>query len=554
MDNETLILRPPSEVMRLERLGSFHPTRLSFTRNLLRRMKQQNWRIEIKEWKIDESGYGYAIITAATPSRIYSLVAVAQEIKDTERSDRVIAEKWDATFGLFDGVPDDSQIKTMIATIPKQEAARQMPQQLTLSRANKSTRIFTDVVSALANGQQPDPKIINDIGYIMRTTAVYGNGKFGIADRQNIAGRDEMKSPFQVEMLTVYMIRHFSIALINHLAKQKGGAKAVPLDEKYARHIGIGNATGLGMAPFIVRHQALFSKWIEVREKAIAEITQIESITPEKQKEIMGLIKRARQYIGQWQVDDERQSARIAVLGHELEELESYFEGIIGGRPLAQIFNYARKKMSFEAQEMLVSIMLEPFGDKIDNLAESMDFKEKNTIDPTVTIGMIKAAIEKNYDWCKRFDLAKKEENTLFWYVSETKLEPRLGRRFEESGAEAEMPFDIPHQIRKLSKECEGIDSDMPLAEFLLDKPQYRYICKRIAESCHAPYGEIRDNLVAETTKPIDMLRCKLSFFGAGKFDPKSILWTRINLFQGAPLAHQLNDDLGDGELLYPIL
>ena len=35
------------------------------------------------------------------------------------------------------------------------------------------------------------------------------------------------------------------------------------------------------------------------------------------------------------------------------------------------------------------------------------------------------------------------------------------------------------------------------------------------------------------------MLRCKLAFFGASKFDPKSDRWTRITLFQGAPIASE---------------
>jgi hypothetical protein len=57
------------------------------------------------------------------------------------------------------------------------------------------------------------------------------------------------------------------------------------------------------------------------------------------------------------------------------------------------------------------------------------------------------------------------------------------------------------------------------------------------------PYGEIQDNLIGEQCLPIDMLRCKLSFFGASKFDPKSDRWTRITLCQGAPLI----DELGEG-------
>ena len=41
---------------------------------------------------------------------------------------------------------------------------------------------------------------------------------------------------------------------------------------------------------------------------------------------------------------------------------------------------------------------------------------------------------------------------------------------------------------------------------------------------------------------PIDMLRLKLSFFGAVKFDPRSDKWLRINMYQGAPLSHELKN------------
>ena len=36
------------------------------------------------------------------------------------------------------------------------------------------------------------------------------------------------------------------------------------------------------------------------------------------------------------------------------------------------------------------------------------------------------------------------------------------------------------------------------------------------------------------------MLRLKLSFFGAVKFDPRSDKWLRINMYQGAPLPHEM--------------
>jgi hypothetical protein len=76
-----------------------------------------------------------------------------------------------------------------------------------------------------------------------------------------------------------------------------------------------------------------------------------------------------------------------------------------------------------------------------------------------------------------------------------------------------------------------------PLREFLLRHPEHLMAVERVQIALDHPYSEIRDNLIDATTLPIDMLRAKLAMFGATKFDPKSDLWTRITLAQGAPLA-----------------
>ena len=49
-------LRPPETVMRLDRLGSFHQSRLSFMRTLLRRMKRERWTFSRPVFDIDGSG------------------------------------------------------------------------------------------------------------------------------------------------------------------------------------------------------------------------------------------------------------------------------------------------------------------------------------------------------------------------------------------------------------------------------------------------------------------------------------------------------------------
>ena len=108
-------MRPPEQVMRLARMGSFHQSRLSFMRVLLRRMAAENWQITQTDWQVDGAGVGHAVYQAKTPLRVYSLVVFAHDLPDDLRSDRVIAEAWDVTFTLFDGVPTRRRYYEVIA-------------------------------------------------------------------------------------------------------------------------------------------------------------------------------------------------------------------------------------------------------------------------------------------------------------------------------------------------------------------------------------------------------------------------------------------------------
>ena len=67
-----------------------------------------------------------------------------------------------------------------------------------------------------------------------------------------------------------------------------------------------------------------------------------------------------------------------------------------------------------------------------------------------------------------------------------------------------------------------------------------RHVVRRAFLTEKFPYAEIQDNTIGSKLMPIDMLRLKLSFFGAVKFDPRSDKWLRICMFQGAPLPTEL--------------
>ena len=93
-------------------------------------------------------------------SRVYSLICFANELKESERSDRVIATKWDAAFVLHDGIPTKKDIERLKNEVPKQEVGRLSYKELTLSRANKSVRVFDHVVENLSKGIQPDLSLL----------------------------------------------------------------------------------------------------------------------------------------------------------------------------------------------------------------------------------------------------------------------------------------------------------------------------------------------------------------------------------------------------------
>ncbi len=276
-------LRDPNIIMKLSRLGSFHQSKISFLRSFLEEFK--NWEFNRDLFDLDENGYGEAVYSLKKNKRIYSLICFANALSDDERSDRVIATKWDAAFVLHDGIPTKKDISRLKINVPKQEVGRVSYKELTLSRANKSLRVFNHVVESLTNGKQPNNKILSDVGYLYRTTAVYGSGKFGLADRFRLKNRNEINGPFRLEMMLVYLIRQFTFDQVNHIAKCKNPQKSIQLDDKVSRSLGIGNSTGLGMAPFIVNHPTLLNNWILAREKSLKKIREIKIIAI-KDKEI----------------------------------------------------------------------------------------------------------------------------------------------------------------------------------------------------------------------------------------------------------------------------
>ncbi len=538
-------LRSPNLIMKLSRLGSFHQSRLSFLRSFLDEFK--DWEYKNDLFNLDENGYGTAIYSFKKKDRVYSLICFANKIKDEERSDRVIANKWDAAFTLHDGVPTINDVERLRNEVPKQEIGRLSYKELTLSRANKSIRVFNHVVESLSEGRQPDLNLLEKVGYLYRTTAVYGSGKFGLADRFRIKNRQEINGPFRLEMMLVYLVRQFTFDQVNHVAKLRSPKTAVKLDPKICVNLGIGNSTGLGMAPFIVNHPTLLNNWIMSREIALKKIREIKKVNSKEINIFKKSLKNSIKNITSWNTENKYQQNKINSLLTNIKKFLIFIEKDFDFKidyPFNEIYLWLELETCEECIEYVVSMMLEPFDNIVKPLINKMSSDEDKyfTIPTYRTVKDLRDIIEKKYPDILKINFKDKENFKNFWFISKNKEEPRYADRFEENGSELEQPLAIARDIKRLYDVLIVSKNNLTIDKFLIENSDLRHVIRRAFIIEKFPYSEIQDNTIGGKVIPIDMLRLKLSFFGALKFDPRSDKWLRICMFQGAPLPTDLKN------------
>ena len=538
-------LRDPKFLMKLSKLGSFHQSKLSFLRSFLSEFK--DWKYSRDLFQLNDKGHGRAVYSFTKNKRTYSLICFANEIKDDERSDRVIATKWDAAFTLFDGIPSKEDIDRLNNNVPKQEVGRLSYKELTLSRANKSVRVFDHVVDSLSNGEQPNKEILSKVGYLYRTTAVYGSGKFGLADRFRIKNREEIRGPFRLEMMLVYLVRQFTFDQVNHIAKNKNPKLAVELDPAISRNLGIGNSTGLGMAPFIVNHPTLLNNWIHARETALKQIREIEQVSKNEIDIFYNCLIKSLKNITSWHTDSEFQKEKIKGLIEDLKKFIKFMKEDFkfqNSYQFNQIYNWSEENLNDECIEYIVSMMMEPYDNIVNPLITQMSSDEEEHFNIPVdrTIEDLRNILENKYSEILKIDFLKDENNQNFWFISKNKEEPRIGDRYIDEGSDLEQPLAIARDINKLYEAVFTKKNSSKIGKFLKDNNHLRHVVRRAFIAEKFPYSEIQDNTIGSKLVPIDMLRLKLSFFGAIKFDPRSDKWLRICMFQGAPLPSELGN------------
>jgi len=531
-----------SDIMTLDKMGSRYPSRLSFSRSMLRRLFFDNWKISKSKFDLDDNGYGTAVYEITINKNIYSLVCFSQHLDSADRSDRVIAEKWDTAYSLINGKLDDQELERLRKNVPLQESGRNSSKELILSRANKSVRLFEYVVDCLSNGLQPDINEINKVGYLLRTTAVYGSGKFGLSDFANTKMVTDFNQPFRAEMLSVYIIREFSVELVEHVAKKQNPSKAVKLKNNIKQHLGIGNSTGLGMAPFIIKHPKLINKWMKQYTESLNKIIN-KNINSEKFSMYLQLLEKALLYLKEVTTFDEYQITKNTKTVEDLTNFINHIKNnTFNNLTWMDIIKFTTNNCNYDTQEIARVQLLELYPEISETLAEDMSDVEEMKINESQTLKELNSIIEKDYQWALEVDFSEKNNDYLFWYISAAKLEPRLGERYNEKGSELEQHLGVAKMVQKLHSIIQKENFDLSVAEYLVLNPEYRGIIRRIQSLEQYPFAEVQDNILSKETMPINMLRFKLSFFGANRYDPKSDRWLRVSFFSGAPFLSNLNE------------
>jgi hypothetical protein len=309
------------------------------------------------------------------------------------------------------------------------------------------------------------------------------------------------------------------------------------------------------MAPFLINHPQLFNNWITVREEALMRVRNQSVASNSERDRFISLLRRSQQSFNLWNTEHPIQLTKVVELKKNIAALLDHVHNtdLLNDFPWNRLYLWATENVETEAQECLVSLMMEPYPELVDGLADCMSAPESGRlrIEGAMPLQKLAQLIEEHYPWALTLDWQERDNCSRAWYVSEEKLEPRLGERFEEPIADYEQPLAPARDIALLYQAITQTGGAESTAELLIKKPEHRHAVRRVQLTSRAPYAEIRDNTIGASLLPFDMLRCKLAFFGATHFDPRSDRWLRICLYGNAPYPEELSE--GDADSwIYP--
>ena len=547
-ENST-VLRPASLVMSQARAGAAYPNALSFSRNLLRKMCRENWRIEAVRVELDADGRGEALYRIDAGTQTFHFFAISDYFPPNQKIDRAFGINWDVSAAICQGEWTQAREARLRVEIPKQYDGRYDGDVLCFCRGNRSERIFDHVVERLAEGRQPDVGLLAGVGYLLRSTAFAGNGLFGMRPFEALGGDHALGATYEVQMLSAYMLRVFVFDLAETMARTRSGG-AVALDRRLKRYLGVGNSAGLGLIPFVTNHPLVVDRWCTVHEQAFAQALARDPGEGDAAARFVACLDRACAYFAAEERDGNGIFADYAVLLGDLRATLAAARAVLANGDAANWHEVLARATPAAAHaetiELLHGIVLELYPDIVERHERSLQVEGGLTLEPDMQVQALHAILRRDYGWVleRRAD----EPCERFWYYpQESPFEPRRGVRGTEPGLEVATSMDVPLMAAVLDEALRGADPDAPVAELLAERPGLAAIVARVQSLQQAPYAELRVNSLTGAFRPFAACRFVLAFYGMEKYDPRLPRSTKGALMQGAPLHDELGrDEPGD--------
>lgn len=550
------ILRNPSVVMDPADMTGARSTRHSFARAMIRHAVAAEWQVERTIFDIDEHGCGTAVYRIQAEGHVWSFVAFSRRLAPGERTDRVIAKSWDVTAALVEDDVDQARLGRMASQVPLQEDGRAEEGSLIWTRANRSERFFDYVVDRLASGQQPERDKFGCSPYVMRSTAFYSNGKCGLADFERFTSGHPFAVPYRAHMLTAWLLRELSYDLVERCASLRNPL-AARLSGAWRRYLGLGNATGLGMVPYVINHPEVLNAWAKLREVPLASVlTRYVDRKDAEVSRVRELLERAITCLSEQTelvpvpyLANPTLATQVATVAAVLDEWRR--AGQIDHQPVTTIWRSlhdAAAAIGPECRGVVASVLTELTADLDDAVEVTLRCDESRPLAPGMRCEGLTALIDDSYDWVNGIDFTDPTQTKHFWFSSADNEEPRRARRGVDPGEKVEHGIDIARGVHALRAVLASVIGTTSVAEFLLAHPWHRTTVARIQSVAMLAYGEVRANLLAEDFVPLHVQRLQLAVYGMENFNPQSTDWLRVTLLCGAPRIGDLTTGTADDD------
>jgi hypothetical protein len=545
-------LREPDAIMTAVALSQMKASRVSFAYVLARRMIDERWMIRLASQSCDAEGDGRFIY--AIEARGYAFTYIARtyrwdgQEKVGRRSDGANRDMFGA---LFVGTPDAERIEQEFATFDLRDVDRMRTDAAVLgwTPANRSARLFDEVVDALTRGLQP--RLDREAHYLMRNGGFQGSGRNGSASYPGVPEDHPLHNPFFADLFALYLVRQVSIDLANAIAAARNAAAAI-LAPCIARYLGVGNSSGQGMCVALQRWPHWVSTWITVREVALA---YAKSRPVSDTTRMRTLLARAQIYYRAVEMPCEDYVVPNGVIAGNLATIAEWLaEGWDEATCWGDIALRVQGAFDGETTEQFNALLIDAYADFADGIAPYLveGAKRERRLQPSMHVREVRALLRDGYDWALTLDRTLSLTRQHFWYHSADNGEQRRGDRIVDAHEEFESFIDHIGLIQRLSNVVAVYDDDACAADVVFDHPDLHFAISRVQYLAGLPYAEVRDNLVHRDFYPAHLIRFFLSALGMECPNPLSIRYVRGIFFQGMPLPDELARG-ADGDWRFPI-